>query len=50
MLRNLPQGLGDASDGRHQDERSSNLEDALIRLEEEQQRSGVNIALRLASF
>lgn len=36
---NLPQGVSDASNGRHQAEQSSNLEDALIRLEEEQQRS-----------
>lgn len=43
-------GHSETSNGRHQDEASSNLEDALIRLEEEQQRSSslsaVNAMLR----
>uniref|UniRef100_A0A672JH23 Rootletin-like coiled-coil domain-containing protein n=1 Tax=Salarias fasciatus TaxID=181472 RepID=A0A672JH23_SALFA len=48
--KSLSQSHSETSNGRHQDEASSNLEDALIRLEEEQQRSSslsaVNSMLR----
>ncbi|TNM88881.1 hypothetical protein fugu_005135 [Takifugu bimaculatus] len=48
--KHLLTGVSEAANGRHQDEQSSNLEDALIRLEEEQQRSSslsaVNAMLR----